>query len=64
MFSALIFTCFLLFQAPHNSLVYSIEESSQYGDRFELEPTTGELYLRRSLVGETPNQYTVSETVK
>ena len=38
---------------------YEIELSSQYRDNFVLDEVTGNLYLRRSLVDETRNQYTV-----
>ncbi len=44
---------------PHNTIRYEIESSSQYRDRFTLDPVTGQLFLRRTLVGETTNQYTV-----
>ena len=49
-------------RAPHNTIRYEIEENSQYGDRFLLDPITGQLFLRRTLVGETSNQYTVCYT--
>lgn len=47
-------------KAPHNAIRYEIESNSQYRDRFTLDPVTGQLFLRRTLVGETTNQYTVS----
>ena len=45
---------------PHKTIRYEIESNSQYRDRFTLDPVTGQLFLRRTLVGETTNQYTVS----
>ena len=42
---------------------YEIEPSSQYRDNFVLDEVTGNLYLRRSLVEETRNQYTVSDII-
>ena len=46
---------------PHNVIQYEIEANSQYRDRFSLNAETGQLFLRRTLVGENTNQYTVSE---
>jgi hypothetical protein len=51
------------FQAPFNEFDFTIEDTSQYQDRFILEAETGRLYLRRSLVGESINQYTVSQPI-
>ncbi len=51
-------------KAPHNTIRYEIEANSQYRDRFALDAVTGQLYLRRTLVGETTNQYTVSHIWK
>ena len=47
---------------PHKTIRYEIESNSQYRDRFTLDPVTGQLFLRRTLVGETTNQYTVGLT--
>ena len=49
---------------PHKTIMYEIESNSQYRDRFTLDPVTGQLFLRRTLVGETTNQYTVRFTSK
>ncbi len=51
-------------RAPFNDIRYEIESNSQYRDRFILDARTGQLFLRRSLVGENINQYTVGVSME
>ena len=46
-------------QAPHNIVRFKLDDNSQHQDLFQVESATGELFLRRSLVGDAANQYTV-----
>lgn len=48
-------------QAPHNTFNYYFSGINTQSDRFWLDPSTGQIYVRRILSGETQNTFTVSE---
>ena len=51
---------FLYFQSPNNVVRYMISSTSANRDLFFMEETTGNVYLRTSIIGSGVDQYVVS----
>lgn len=47
-------------QHPHDEFTYQLHSSSQYKDYFSVDGNNGNVFLRRSIVGETLKEYEVS----
>lgn len=47
-------------QAPHNTFNYFFSGVNTQSDRFSLDSSTGQIYVRRILSGETQNTFTVN----
>lgn len=55
-----LITDLYILQAPHNTFNYYFSGVNTQSDRFWLDPSTGQIYVRRILSGETQNTFTVS----
>ena len=50
----------MFLKAPYNVVRFVMDSGSQHQDKFEVNSVSGQVFLRRSLAGDTTNQYTVS----
>ena len=54
---------FFYFQSPNNVVRYMISSTSANRDLFFMEETTGNVYLRTSIIGSGVDQYVVSTLI-